>query len=211
MKLLGLTPRFPLNLCSTLATSVLMICVFLQFVIQLLENPQRNLKPINFYSSAQNHASVKLKSNKILVTLSLYCLRLTLNLTAVGRSAHTFFKGLFLKKSLSAKNRQKIPIPRKMPAESKSRVKYPSKNINLCLFYASEQAKPLKKATGCVSHLSRPQHFRPHPDGRDGWQWGVGGKPLNRVKIRSRQKCGRLFADCRPHRHLSIFCLNQKI
>jgi hypothetical protein len=31
-----------------------------------------------------------------------------------------------------------------MPAESKSRVKYPSKNVNLCLFYASEQAKPLK-------------------------------------------------------------------
>ncbi len=32
-----------------------------------------------------------------------------------------------------------------MPAESKSRVKYPSKNVNVCLFYASEQAKPLKK------------------------------------------------------------------
>ncbi len=70
-----------------------------------------------------------------------------LNLTAVGRSAHTFFKGLFLKKSLSAKNLQKIPIPRKMPAESKSRVKYRSKNVILCLFYASEQAKVPKKAT----------------------------------------------------------------
>jgi hypothetical protein len=34
-----------------------------------------------------------------------------------------------------------------MSAESKSRVKYPSKNFNLCLFYASEQAKVLKKVT----------------------------------------------------------------
>ncbi len=48
---------------------------------------------------------------------------------------------------LSAKNLQKIPIPRKMPAESESRVKYPSKNVILCLFYASEQAKVQKKAT----------------------------------------------------------------
>ncbi len=71
---------------------------------------------------------------------------LTLNLTAVGRSAHTFFKGQ-LKKSLNAKNLQKIPIPQKMPAESKSRIKYPSKNVILCLFYASEQAKVPKKAT----------------------------------------------------------------
>ncbi len=51
---------------------------------------------------------------------------LTLNLTAVGGSAHTFFKGLYLKKSLSAKNRQKIRIPRKTSAVSKSRVMYPS-------------------------------------------------------------------------------------
>ncbi len=111
---------------------------------------------------------------------------------------------------VKCKNRQKIPIPRKMPAESKSRVKYPSKNVNLCLFYASEQAKPLKKATGCVSHLSRAQHFSPHPGGRVGWQWGVGGKLLNRVKIHSLQKCGRLFADCWPHRPLSIFALNKR-
>jgi hypothetical protein len=48
---------------------------------------------------------------------------LTLHLMAVGGSAHTFFKGLLLEKSLSAKNRQKIPIPRS--AESKSRVMYP--------------------------------------------------------------------------------------
>jgi hypothetical protein len=34
---------------------------------------------------------------------------------------------------------------------------------------------------------------------------GVGGKPLNRAKIRSRQKCVRLFTDCRFHRPLSIF------
>jgi hypothetical protein len=68
-----------------------------------------------------------------------------------------------------------------------------------------------KKATGCVSHLSRLQHFHPHPGGGVGWQWGVGGKQLNRVKIRSRQKCGRLFADSRPHRPLSIFCFKQKL
>jgi hypothetical protein len=66
---------------------------------------------------------------------------LTLNLTAVGRFAHTIFKGLFLKNSLSAKNRQKIPNPQKTSAESNSWVVNPSKNVNLCLFYASEQAK----------------------------------------------------------------------
>ncbi len=65
----------------------------------------------------------------------------TLNLTAVGRFAHTIFKGLFLKKSLSAKNWQKIPNPLKTSAESNSWVVNPSKNVNLCLFYASEQAK----------------------------------------------------------------------
>ncbi len=88
---------------------------------------------------------------------------------------------------------------------------YPSKNINLCLFYASEKAKVLKKTTRCVSHLSGPQHFHHHPGGGVGWQWGVGGKPLNRAKVRSWQKCGRLFTDCRPHRPLIIFCLIQKM
>jgi hypothetical protein len=68
-------------------------------------------------------------------------LPLTLSLKAVGRFAHTIFEGLFLKKSLSAKNRQKIPNPQKTPAESNSWVVNPSKNVNLCLFYASEQAK----------------------------------------------------------------------
>ncbi len=98
-----------------------------------------------------------------------------------------------------------------MSAESKSKFMYPSKNANVCLFYASEQAKVLKKATGCVSHLSQLQHFCPHPGGRVGWQWGVGVKPLNRVKVFSWQKCGSLFADCLPHRPLSIFCLKQKM
>jgi hypothetical protein len=35
---------------------------------------------------------------------------------------------------LSAKNWQKIPIPRKTSAESKSRVMFPSKNVNFGLF-----------------------------------------------------------------------------
>ncbi len=65
---------------------------------------------------------------------------LTLNLTAVRGSAHTFFKSLQLKKSVSAQNQQKMSIPRKTFAESLSWVMYPSKNVNLCLFYASEQA-----------------------------------------------------------------------
>jgi hypothetical protein len=51
---------------------------------------------------------------------------------------------------------------------------YPSKNFNLCLFYASEQAKVQKKATKCIYYLSRPPHFRPHPGGGVGWQWGWG-------------------------------------
>jgi hypothetical protein len=83
------------------------------------------------------------KSN---LPIKMFLLSLTLNLTAVGGSAHTFFKGLYLEKSLSAKNQQKICIPRKTSAESKSRVMYPSKNVNLCLFYASEEAKVQKKA-----------------------------------------------------------------
>ncbi len=109
---------------------------------------------------------------------SWFCSFLTLNLTAVGRSAHTFFKGLLFKKSLSAKNWQKIPIPRKMYAESKSRVMFPSKNVNFCLFYASKQAKVLKKPTRCVSHLSRPQYFCPHPGGGLGGSrgWGKAAK-----------------------------------
>jgi hypothetical protein len=41
---------------------------------------------------------------------------------------------------LSAKNQLKIPIPWKTSAESKSWVMYLSKNVNLCLFYASEQS-----------------------------------------------------------------------
>jgi hypothetical protein len=82
--------------------------------------------------------------------------------------------------------------------------------VNVCLFYASGQAKVLKKATGRVSRLSRPQHFRPHPGGGVGWQWGLGRKTLNRAKVRSRQKCGRLFANCRPNRPLSIFALNKR-
>ncbi len=92
-----------------------------------------------------------------------------------------------------------------MFSESKSWDMYPSKNINLCLFFASEQFIVLKKGTRGVYHISRPQHFCPHPGGGVGWQWGVGGKPLNRAKVRSRQKYGRLFADCQPHRPLSIF------
>jgi hypothetical protein len=132
---------------------------------------------------------------------------LTLNLTAVGRFAHTIFKGLFLKKSLSAKNRQKIPNPQKTSAESNSWVVNPSKNVNLCPFMPQNRTKPEK----CVKQYGlsvTAAAFSPTSRwGGVGWQWGVGGKPLNRAKVRSRQKCGRLFADCRPHRPLSTFCL----
>jgi hypothetical protein len=58
---------------------------------------------------------------------------------------------------------------------------FPSKNVNLCLFYASEQAKVLKKATGCVSHLSWPQHICPHPGG-GGVAVGGGGKAAKQGK-----------------------------
>jgi hypothetical protein len=49
-----------------------------------------------------------------------------------------------------------------MSAESKSRVKYPLKNVNLCLFYASELAKVIKKATGCVSPISHGRSIFAH-------------------------------------------------
>jgi hypothetical protein len=44
-----------------------------------------------------------------------------------------------------------------MTSESKSWVMYPSKNFNLCLFYASEQAKVQKKAPNVdtISHGRR--------------------------------------------------------
>ncbi len=59
---------------------------------------------------------------------------------AMGGSAHTIFKGLYLKKSLSANNLQKSSIPWKTSAEYMPWVIYPLKNVILCLFYASEQA-----------------------------------------------------------------------
>jgi hypothetical protein len=45
---------------------------------------------------------------------------LILTLTAMSGSAHTIFKSLELKKSLNAKNQQKLSIPRKTSAESMS-------------------------------------------------------------------------------------------
>jgi hypothetical protein len=115
--------------------------------------------------------------------------------------------GPITQKVLKCKKSEKIPNPQKTSAESKSWVMYPSKNVVLCLFLAPEQANAWKMGNNSVCYLSRPQHFRPHPCGGVGWQWGAGGKPLNRAKVGSRQNCGRLFADCRPHRSPSIFYL----
>ncbi len=51
-----------------------------------------------------------------------------------------------------------------------------------------------------------------------GWGWGEScysycpptkicvTHTVNRAKVRSREKCGRLFTNCWPHRPLSIFC-----
>jgi hypothetical protein len=100
-----------------------------------------------------------------------------------GRICPHFFQKPITQEVLKWKKLQKIPIPQKTSAESKSRVMYPSKNINLCLFYASEQAKVIKKAPRCVSHLSQPQQFCPHPGGGVGWQWGGGGKAAKQGEI----------------------------
>jgi hypothetical protein len=40
---------------------------------------------------------------------------------------------------------------------------------------------------------------------------GGGGKAAKQGENPTWQKCGRLFADCRPHRPLSIFYLKQKL
>ncbi len=93
-----------------------------------------------------------------------------------GRICPHLFQRPITQKVLKCKKSVKIPIPRKTSAESKSWVMYPSKNFNLCLFYASEQAKVQKKATNWIYYLSWPPHFRPHPGGGVGWQGGVGGK-----------------------------------
>jgi hypothetical protein len=88
---------------------------------------------------------------------------------------------------------------------------YPSKNVILCLFYASKQAKVLKKLLD-VHPISHGSSIFTHIQmGGLGGSGGWGGKPLNRAKIHSRQKRGRLFADCQPYRPLSIFCLLQKM
>jgi hypothetical protein len=39
---------------------------------------------------------------------------------------------------------------------------YPSRNVVLCLFYASEQAKVWKTSPNSVYHLSQPPNFFPH-------------------------------------------------
>ncbi len=121
------------------------------------------------------------------------------------------FQRPITQKVLKFKKSVKIPNPRKTSAESKSWVMYPSKNVVLCLFLAPEQANAWKMGNNSVCYLSRLPHFCPHPGGGVGWPWGVGRKPLNRVKIRSRPKCGRLFADWRPHRPLINFCPKQKM
>ncbi len=95
---------------------------------------------------------------------------LTLNLTAMGESVHIFFKGFFLKKSLSVKNRKKYIFHGKLLLN----LSLGLGNVNLCLFSASEQAEVLKKATLSIYHLSRPPHFHPHPGGGVGWQGGWG-------------------------------------
>ncbi len=90
-----------------------------------------------------------------------------------GRICPHIFQGLISQKVLKCKKSAQNTIPRKTSAESKSRVKYPSKNVNLCLFSASEQAEVIKKATLNICHLSQPPHFHPHPGG-GGWV-AVGG------------------------------------
>jgi hypothetical protein len=58
-----------------------------------------------------------------------------------------YFQRPLTQKGLKQKNHQKSAIPREMSVELILWVVYPSKNVILCLFYASEQAKVQKKAT----------------------------------------------------------------
>ncbi len=123
-------------------------------------------------------------------------------------SAHTIFKGVELKKVLSKK------IVKNQLFHGKCLL---NKFFGLCThpktsFYAffmpqnkTKSQKRLLKM--CLPSLTAAA-FSPTSRWGGGWvAVGVGGKPLNRAKVRSRQKWGRLFADCQPHRPLSIFCL----
>jgi hypothetical protein len=84
----------------------------------------------------------------------------------------------------------------------------PQKMLFYALFWPHNRPMP-EKWVITVYAISQGRSIFAHiPVGGAGSQWGVGGKPLNRAKVRSRQNCGRLFADCRLHRPLSIFCLN---
>ncbi len=84
-----------------------------------------------------------------------------------------FFQRPITHKVLKCKNLAKIPIPWKTSAESKSRVMYPSKNVNLCLLYASEQAKVLKKSYWlCIPSLMATAFS---PTSRQGGWVAVGG------------------------------------
>ncbi len=76
-----------------------------------------------------------------------------------------------------------------MSAESKSRVKYPEKNVNLCLFYASEQAQVIKKLLD-VSPISHGRSIFAHIQvgglgGSGGWgKAAKQGESLFTAKVR---------------------------
>ncbi len=107
----------------------------------------------------------------------------TLNLTAMGGSIFPhFFQRPITQKVLKCKKSAKISIPRKTSAKSLSWVIDPSKNVNWCLFYVSEQASAWKMLANSIDHLSWPLHFRPQPDGGVGWQWRWGESRWTRRK-----------------------------
>jgi hypothetical protein len=127
---------------------------------------------------------------------------------AMGRSAHTVFKDLLLKKSLSAKHWQKIYIPRKTSAELLSRVMYTSKNAVLCLFMPQNRPMPAKCGITVYS-ISHSHFIFAHIQvGGQGWSRGWGQSHFiykTGQKSVHRKKHGCLFADCRPYRPLSTF------
>ncbi len=89
-------------------------------------------------------------------------------------------------------------------------VVYPSKNVILCLFCASEQAKVLKKSTKCEYHLSWPLNFCPQTPvrGRGGRvRGGDGGK----AAVATTQSQNQVAEKMRPFIHrLSVSQISER-
>jgi hypothetical protein len=85
---------------------------------------------------------------------------------------------------------------------------YPSKNVNLCLFYASEQAKVIKMLLK-VYTISHGRHIFTHIQvGGLGGSGGWGGKPLTGKNWHGKREAAWHFGpeDLAKTKFIIIYC-----